>query len=71
MEIEINYCTAWNYQLDADRVSAEVKEAVGVEATLIAGGGGIFDVKRDGVLIFSKHKHGRFPNKGEIADLLK
>jgi len=52
-------------------VSAEVKEAAGVEATLIAGGGGIFDVKRDGVLIFSKHKHGRFPNEGEIAHLLK
>jgi len=52
-------------------VSAEIKEAVGVEAKLIAGGGGIFDVKRDGVLIFSKHKLGRFPNEGEIADLLK
>jgi len=52
-------------------VSAEVRDVVGVEATLIVGSGGIFDVKRDGVLIFSKHKLGRFPNEGEIADLLK
>ena len=49
---------------------AEIKSVAGVDADLLPGGGGIFDVKKDGVAIFSKHKLGRFPNEGEIAKLL-
>ncbi len=44
---------------------------MGVEAELVAGGGGIFDVKADGKLIFSKHKVGRFPETEEILGQLK
>ncbi len=41
--------------------------------TLIKGSGGIFDVKCDGKLIFSKQKveGQRFPNEGEITKLIK
>ncbi len=46
----------------ADAIKAEN----GVKAKLIAGGGGIFDVKVDGKLIFSKHETGRFPEDNEI-----
>ena len=70
MQIEIIYCMDWNYQPDADRVSAEIGKALGVAISLIAGAGGVFDVKLDGELIFSKHKVGRFPNEGEITELL-
>ncbi|OPY71343.1 MAG: Rdx family protein [Syntrophorhabdus sp. PtaU1.Bin050] len=40
---------------------------------LIRGDGGIFDVKCDGISIYSKHntKEQRFPNEGEIAKLIK
>ena len=40
---------------------------------LIKGGGGIFDVKCDGALIYSKHKtkEQRFPDEGEIPKLIK
>lgn len=51
-------------------MSAEIKATTGVEALLIKGRGGIFDVKKDGVEIFSKFKLGRFPEDGEIAALL-
>lgn len=51
-------------------MSAEIKAATGAEAVLIQGRGGIFDVKKDGVEIFSKFKLGRFPEDGEIATLL-
>ncbi len=44
---------------------------MGVDAELIAGGGGIFDVKAEGKLIFSKHKVGRFPETDEILSQLK
>jgi selT/selW/selH-like putative selenoprotein len=39
---------------------------------LIKGGGGIFDVKCDGKLIYSKLniKGQRFPNDGEISGLI-
>jgi predicted Rdx family selenoprotein len=33
---------------------------------LIKGGRGVFDVRVDGDLIFSKHQLGRFPNPGEV-----
>jgi predicted Rdx family selenoprotein len=51
-------------------VSAEIKQQTGIDALLIPGGGGIFDIKQDGVLVFSKHKLARFPEPGEIAGLL-
>ncbi|MFT4815719.1 MAG: selenoprotein W-related protein [Pseudohongiellaceae bacterium] len=49
---------------------AEIKSAAGVSADLIPGSAGIFEVKKDGVVIFSKNKLGRFPKEGEIAELL-
>jgi selT/selW/selH-like putative selenoprotein len=40
---------------------------------LIKGDGGIFDIKCNGMLIYSKHntKGQRFPNEGEITRLIK
>jgi selT/selW/selH-like putative selenoprotein len=40
---------------------------------LIRGGGGIFDVKCNGVLVYSKQnsKGQRFPAKGEISRLIR
>lgn len=51
-------------------MSAEIKDATGVEATLIKGGGGIFDVVVDGTTVFSRKESGRFPDVGEIAQLI-
>jgi len=41
-----------------------------VDATLIEGGGGVFTVVVDGNLIYSKKETGRFPELGEVADLI-
>ena len=38
----------------------------GVDAELIAGGGGIFDVRVDGDLVYSKHQTGEFPDEGKL-----
>jgi selT/selW/selH-like putative selenoprotein len=51
-------------------LAAEMKKALGVEATLIKGSHGIFDVTVDGKLVFSKDKEGRFPEAGEVVGLL-
>ena len=41
-----------------------------MEATLIEGSGGVFTVVVDGKLIYSKKETGRFPNEGEITELI-
>ena len=38
--------------------------------TFIPGDEGIFDVKIDGTLIYSKHEMGRFPESGEVISEL-
>ena len=48
----------------------ELKEKFGAEIELIAGSNGIYDVVVDGSMIFSKFAKGRFPETGEIIDLV-
>ena len=48
----------------------ELKSVFGVDAELCEGGKGIFDVIRDGELVYSKEKTGRFPDQGEVPRLL-
>jgi selenoprotein W-related protein len=43
-----------------------LKQKRGIEAELIENSGGVFDVKMDGRLIFSKKSAGRFPEDDEI-----
>jgi selT/selW/selH-like putative selenoprotein len=49
----------------------ELKANLGVDAQLISGRGGIFDVAVDGTVIFSKKITDRFPETGEVTELLK
>jgi len=41
-----------------------------IDAQLIAGGGGVFDVVIDGEKAFSKHDTGRFPEYAEIGQFI-
>ena len=52
-------------------MAEELKDALGVDLELIEGRGGEFEVKRDGSLVFSKRELGRFPEDGEVVQLLK
>jgi selenoprotein W-related protein len=47
-----------------------IRRELGVEAKLVEGAGGIFDVKADGRLVYSKHQTGRFPEDEEILSAL-
>jgi selenoprotein W-related protein len=42
-----------------------------VDPELIKGAGGIFDVRLEGELIYSKHETGRFPQDAEVLQALK
>jgi len=45
-----------------------IKREFNVDAKLIAGGGGVFDVHVNGTHIWSKHQTGRFPEHREVLD---
>jgi len=51
-------------------VSAEIEDVTGHITTLNPGSGGVFDIRCDGEIIFSKFETKRFPDVGEIAELL-
>jgi len=47
-------------------LAASIKDRFGVESELIRGKDGIFDVRVDDTLVFSKDQLGRFPKPGEV-----
>ena len=51
-------------------MAAEIKEAFDTNVELISSGGGVFEVTKDGTLIFSKKASGRFPTSEEILEKL-
>ena len=52
-------------------MAAKLKQGFDVEAELIEGGGGIFDVAVDGEIVFSKHAVDRFPEPDEVSEILR
>jgi selT/selW/selH-like putative selenoprotein len=51
----------------ADEIKKNIND---VNIELIKGSGGDFEVVKDGQLIFSKRKEGRFPESSEILNKL-
>jgi selenoprotein W-related protein len=44
---------------------------VGILSELIGSGGGVFEVEYEGKLVFSKKEQGRFPDPGEVVNIIK
>jgi predicted Rdx family selenoprotein len=51
-------------------LAAVILRAYGVEAELVEGRNGVFDVLRDGVLVYSKRATGVFPDEAAIRAAL-
>lgn len=51
-------------------MAAAIKSEFDVEPKLIQGSGGVFDVKGNDRLVYSKHETGRFPDDQEVLDAL-
>ncbi len=47
-----------------------MKDRFGLDATLVKGRDGVFEVTHDGDLIYSKKANGRFPDAGEVEEVL-
>ena len=54
-------------------MAAKIKEVLGVEAELIKGGGGIYDIKVGDTLVYSRHANdNQFPETDDsVVDLIK
>ena len=54
-----------------DSLSALLKETFDCDVSLVAGGGGVFDVERGGELVYSKFQTGSFPDEKKLVCKLK
>lgn len=73
-KISIEYCTSWNYTDKAVGLSKSLLDNFknNIETlTLIPSSGGVFEVKLDHELIYSKKELARFPEENEVEALLK
>ena len=52
-------------------MAARIFASLGVEPTLIPEGRGIFDVRVDGVLVYSKFESGTFPDEDQLVSELQ
>ena len=48
-----------------------MQDEFGTDVELIEGSKGIFDVRVDGQMLFSKYEHDRFPEDDEVVALLR
>jgi selT/selW/selH-like putative selenoprotein len=52
-------------------LEATLKRELGIDAELIQGRGGVFDVVANGKLVYSKHATGRFPEEEEVVEAIR
>ena len=72
--LKIEYCTQCNWLLRAAWMAQELLTTFSLElgeVTLIPGTGGIFEVRLDEALIFSRRVQGRFPESKELKQLVR
>jgi selenoprotein W-related protein len=72
--IEIHYCTQCRWLLRAAWTAQELlttfEDEIG-ELALVPGTGGIFEVRADGALVFSRKERGGFPELSELKQLVR
>ena len=72
MNISIEYCVQWNYEPRALSLGDELTNKFGNNIVVLKPGDrGAFEVYVNHQLIFSKLQLDRFPNEGEIINLIK
>ncbi|MBP6746093.1 Rdx family protein [bacterium] len=67
----ITYCGGCGYEERAAALAAEIGSEVGIRTELYRTTGGVFEVDMGERRIFSKILLGRFPEEGEVVEILK
>jgi selenoprotein W-related protein len=74
VKVEIEYCTQCHWLLRAAWIAQELLttfESDIASLTLVPGTGGIFEVRLNGSVIFSRKNSGRFPESKELKQLIR
>ena len=72
--VEIEYCTQCRWLLRAAWMAQELLTTFVddlAEVALVPGTGGVFDIRLDGELLFSRKDAGRFPEAKEVKQLIR
>jgi len=72
--IEIEYCTQCRWLLRAAWLAQELLTTFDGdlgEVALVPGSGGIFEIRCDGRLLYSRKDEGRFPEAKEVKQLVR
>lgn len=72
--VEINYCTQCRWLMRAAWMAQELLTTFETElgeVALVPGTGGVFDVRLDGELLYSRKEEGRFPESKELKQLVR
>jgi selenoprotein W-related protein len=72
--VEIEYCTQCRWLLRAAWLAQELLTTFESELTsvgLMPGSGGVFEVRLNGVVMFNRKDHGRFPESKELKQLIR
>ena len=73
-KIEIKYCTQCHWLLRASWMAQELLTTFNTDIAslaLVPGTGGIFEVRLNDVVIFSRKEAGRFPESKELKQLVR
>ena len=73
-KLEIEYCTQCHWLLRAAWMAQELLTTFNTDIAslaLVPGTGGIFEVRLNGVVIFSRKEVGRFPESKELKQLVR
>lgn len=72
--VEIRYCTQCRWLMRAGWIAQELlttfEEEIG-ELALVPGSGGVFEVRIDGDLVWSRKERSRFPELKELKQLIR
>ena len=68
---KITYCMTCGYKPRAVQLQAELLKEFSQEAELVQASGGLFEVEDGQVLLFSKQKEDRFPEEGEVLNIVR
>ena len=73
-KLEIEYCTQCHWLLRATWMAQELLTTFNTDITslaLVPGTGGIFEVRLNNAVIFSRKEAGRFPESKELKQLVR
>jgi selenoprotein W-related protein len=65
-DVSIVYCRPCGYEKRAKAAAAALRQQLAVDATLVPGTGGVFEVKVGGEVV-AKRSKGHFPDAAEIV----